>query len=270
LHPLLNHSLSSLYRINSNDLYIIFSDASGTVDGTYKHFINSGSSKPVKFYESSVNIEFADVTSDSGYLSLTEHKNQDPPDFSGQTFGKYWTLIGTDLSNFSYNLQIKYNDAELNASGLNESKLGIYYKEESGKWTYANSTVDTTTNRIYTSSFIDHFSDWAIGEAPAPAPSITNENGTDYTVLSLQSDSDITTVADNEQEEGNDNQGNLPDTNDEPNESIKKTNGKLSTLLCCVFGVGFTAGIIIIFLIYKSRSKNHRKNYKHNKEDLNQ
>lgn len=153
---------------DAGKVYLFLNEVGSTSSPEYKIRIPSGDVR-TKIPEANVTIDFDAVTSSNGYVTVTEHLNQEPvSDSTVDTLSKYWTIEPTDLSSYSYNLTFKYSDYDI--SGVtSEDNLNIYYKDSNDDWNKVSSQIDTDTNRIWTTSAVDHFSDWMIGtERDAP------------------------------------------------------------------------------------------------------
>ncbi|MBI5403218.1 MAG: T9SS type A sorting domain-containing protein [Ignavibacteriae bacterium] len=102
-------------------------------------------------------------------LSFEYFSGSVPP---GTLYGKYsncyWTITQTGGSNFSYNLILNYDSADV---GTIDNELNIRLaKRDGGPWTtYLNSTVNTT-NKTITLNNLNSFSDFALSDVNEPMP----------------------------------------------------------------------------------------------------
>ena len=168
-----NDFIIGAYRSNDGgqdqgEAYLVLSDQTGATNGTYKNLISSDNTPPVKFPNADVILDFSAATSSNGYVTVTEHNNQNPPDAGSNVFNRYWTISGSGLSDYNYDLTFKYNDGEIIEAGVAESDLKLAYKN-GGSWSVVSATVDAAHNRI-SATGLTHFSDWAVGSEAAFAP----------------------------------------------------------------------------------------------------
>lgn len=146
---------------SAGQTYLVLSDQSGSTNGTYKNYIGSGDTPPSNFENANVTLDFSTASSSSAYIAVTEHNNQKPPGLADEVFNRYWTMVGSGLSNYSFSLKFKYNDNEIAEAGGTEGDLKIAYKN-GDNWTIVSTTVDALHNKV-TATGLAHFSDWAIG-----------------------------------------------------------------------------------------------------------
>lgn len=146
-----------IFTSRVNKTYVFLTQVNSTNNPSYKFRIHSGDVPTKKIPQANININFSSVNSNNGYITITEHLNQKPvEDDSVGTLNKYWTIEPTDLTNYSYHLEFKYSDTDL-TNLTHEENLQIYYKNENQEWISVPSQVDTQTNRIWTTSNVDHF-----------------------------------------------------------------------------------------------------------------
>jgi len=121
-----------------------------------------------------------EVASDTFNDTVTIHYIPQSPTPTGelQHANEFYEIYATDSNgtktqpNKPYNIAITYDEANL-SSGLDESKLALYFKNESGQWTLEpTSSVDIQANVVTANP--DHFSEWAVlGEASQTAQPLT-------------------------------------------------------------------------------------------------
>ncbi len=143
-----------------------FADPMLRPSASIKRHIPAGDSALMDFTGADVQTDFSsnsledDLTADLYYFA--------PPGLDVAALAKHWELYGLGGSSFNAVLYFTFTNEELAASGLDRSRLKLYYSNDcGGHWYGVPSTVDPVNNIIHTTGPQSHFSIWAIGDAGA-------------------------------------------------------------------------------------------------------
>ncbi len=173
--------------------YLILSDQSGHTDAVHKIFVGSGDTVEKEIEDAGLIIDFSSCNSSSGYLTITEHNNQNAPGVTGGSFNRYWTISPTGLSSYQFSITFKYCESEVAESGGAEANMKIYRKDGLN-WEEVTTTINTDKNTL-TATGQTAFSDYGIGNSGNPMPveltsfSATQEDN--QIILNWETDTEI-------------------------------------------------------------------------------
>ncbi|MCP4711969.1 MAG: hypothetical protein GY869_25390, partial [Planctomycetes bacterium] len=142
--------------------YLLLSDTVGPVNGVYTNFVDSGDTPAIRYPNANARVDFSDAVSGGGFLVITEHNNQIPPDTGGlPVFNRYWDFSPFTLTSYTYDVTFKYNNGEIGEAGGDESKLHLFRNDGSG-WQAVSTVIDPPVNEIHAYDQTT-FSAWAVG-----------------------------------------------------------------------------------------------------------
>ena len=124
----------------------------------------------IQFTSAGVTLEFTNNTMEDN-LHLQQFTS--PPPGLQDSLGEFWRIAGL-RSPFSATITFKYDDAKLNAAGIDPLTMLLLKSTDSGKtWQTIQSTIDTDNKTIATAQPQTSLSLWTI--APAPSTTATYE-----------------------------------------------------------------------------------------------
>ena len=96
----------------------------------------------------------------TGNVTIRKFKENPKSGFGIPSLNKFFEIKSSIQENNSI-IKVNYTDAEVNALGVNENTLRLYfYNETNNKWELIDSWVDTINNIIFAKT--DHFSLWGV------------------------------------------------------------------------------------------------------------
>ncbi len=136
--------------------YLLLSDYARVTP--YKNVVPTGDSPAIKFPAADMVLDFSACAS-SGFVTVEEIDGKPHRNIS---CGRYWSLNSSGISGFTYDITIKYTDAQIAEAGCGENELKLFINDGNG-WKKHPFTPDMATNRI-TATGLTSMCDIAIGD----------------------------------------------------------------------------------------------------------
>jgi len=162
--------------------------------------LNGKNAKPVNFGTGTKSITLQFNTTESSNFSgrlLCQRHTQQHPNAGSRVLPYYWKVsIEQAIGTFSTTLIFQYDDADIEAAGLNENLL-ILGRYDSDRWTIMPAMLDTVNNTL--STITNAFSDWVISDDDGSLPvklssfSAVTDNGT--VILKWRTETEVNNVA---------------------------------------------------------------------------
>jgi len=162
--------------------------------------LNGKNAKPVNFGTGTKSITLQFNTTESSKFSgslLCQRYTKQHPNAGQRVLSYYWKVnVEQAIGTFSTTLIFRYDDADIEAAGLNENLL-ILGRYDSDRWTIMPAMLDTVNNTL--STITNAFSDWVISDDDGSLPvklssfSAVTDNGT--VILKWCTETEVNNVA---------------------------------------------------------------------------